>query len=67
MPGAWLTSRLTTAALEQVLGHDLADVVELDVLVEDAIGVDEHHRSDGAGPQAAGLDDLVALGQARVR
>ncbi len=49
-------------ALKQVLGHDLGDVGDLDVLVEDAVRVDEHHRSYGAGAQTPGLDDPVLLG-----
>ena len=36
---------LDDAALEQVLLDDLGDVVDLDVLVEDAVRVDERHRA----------------------
>ena len=35
------------------------DVLDLDVLVEDAVGVDEDDRAHGARSQAAGLDDPV--------
>ncbi len=52
------------AALEQVLLDDLGDVGHLDVLVEDAVGVDERHRSHGARAEATGLDDLDLVGQA---
>ena len=37
--------------------------VDLDVLVEDAVGVDQRHRAHDAGAQAAGLDDLDLAGQ----
>ncbi len=66
MPGAWLTSRVDYPALEQVFLHDLVDVVDLDVLVEDAVGVDQDDRADRAGPQAAGLDDPRLRGDAHV-
>ena len=52
------------APLEQVLLDDLGDVGHLDVLVEDAVGVDERHRAHGTRAQATGLDDLDLVGQA---
>ncbi len=50
--------------LEQVLFHDLADVFDLDVLIEDPVGVDQDYRSHCARSQTAGLDDPVLPGKA---
>ncbi len=52
-------------AFEKVLRHDLFDVFDLDVLVEDSVWVDQHHGSHRARSQAAGLDDLVGLAHAQ--
>ena len=49
---------LDDAPLEEVLLDDLGDVVELDLLIEHAVGVDEGDRALDARPEAAGLDDL---------
>ena len=45
------------APLEQVLLDEVVDVLDLDVLVEDAVRVDQRHRAVGTRAQAAGLDD----------
>jgi len=52
--------------LEKVLLDDLGDVFDLDVLVEDAVRVDERHGADGAGSETTRLDDLHLAGQALV-
>ncbi len=66
--GAWGVAHeaLDHAALEQVLLHDLVHVLDLDVLVEDAVGVDEGHRAHRARAEAAGLDDRDFPGEALV-
>ncbi len=43
-------------AFQEVLFDDLVDVLDLDVLIEDAVRVHEDDGSDGAGAEAAGLD-----------
>ncbi len=54
---------LDHAALEEVLLDDLGHVVDLDVLVEDAVRVDQRHRALHAGAEAAGLDDVDLAGE----
>ena len=45
VPGAWLTRRSTTRPLSRCSSTISAHVVDLDVLVEDAVGVDERDRA----------------------
>jgi len=54
---------LDDAALEQVLLDDLGDVLDVDVLVEDAVRVDQGHRATHAGAETAGLHDVDLAGQ----
>ena len=54
---------LDHAPLEQVFLDDLGHVVDLDVLVEDAVGVDQRHGALHAGAEAAGLDDVDLAGE----
>ena len=46
------------AALEQVLGDDLVDVVGGDAAVERAVGIDDDHGTELAQAEAAGADEL---------
>ena len=47
------------AALEDMLLHDLGDILRGHMAVEAALGIDYNHGAQGAQAEAAGLDDLA--------
>ena len=50
-------------ALEDMLLHDLGDILHRDVGIKAALRVNDHHRAQGAQAKAAGLDNLDLSGQ----
>ena len=56
--GVVIHQPLHDAALEQMLVHDLVDVLRLDAAVERAVRMHDDHGAERAQTEAAGLDDL---------
>ena len=61
--GVVIDKALDDSAFQEMLGHDLRDIVCRHAAVERAVGMDDDNRAERAQTEAAGLHDLDLFGE----